>query len=94
MMKDLKILMAVLVCAVSAYSCTESTIDDIDFADRRTLILYSAGFNNLSNALLDDIEDICESYVPDGNRRNRDNLFIFSHHIESGYKDRKHSETS
>lgn len=88
MMKDLKILMAVLVCAVSAYSCTESSIDDIDFADRRTLILYSAGFNNLSNALLDDIEDICESYVPDGNRRNRDNLFIFSHHIESGYKDR------
>ncbi len=51
---------------------------------RRTLLVYSAGFNNLSNALRDDIDDIFESYLPEGYGYS-DNLLVFAHHSKSGY---------
>ena len=51
---------------------------------RRTLLVYSAGFNNLSNALRDDIDDIFESYLPEG-YGYCDNLLVFAHHSKSGY---------
>ena len=52
---------------------------------RRTLLLYSAGNNNLSDALIADIEDICNGYVPSGNYAYSDALLVFA----SNYKTRK-----
>lgn len=46
--------------------------------EKRTLLLYSAGNNNLSDSLIDDINDICNGYVP-YNYPYCDNLLIFSH---------------
>lgn len=46
----------------------------------KTLLLYSAGYNNLSSALQDDIEDMTGDYVPTGNNWRADNMFIFAHH--------------
>lgn len=50
---------------------------------RRTLLLYSAGYNNLSSALREDIDDICNGYLPEGNYGYCDNMFIFAHHSVS-----------
>lgn len=61
-------------------SCGDSLAPDTPVTNRRTMILYSAGYNSLSSELLDDIEDICDNYLPAGDRKYRDNLFIFSHH--------------
>ena len=51
---------------------------------KRTLLIYSAGYNNLSSALRDDIDDICENYLPD-NFGYSDNLLVFAHHSVSDY---------
>lgn len=48
----------------------------------RTMILYSAGYNSLSSALKDDIDDICGNYLPDGYSYS-DNLLVFAHHSVS-----------
>ena len=50
----------------------------------RTLLLYSAGYNNLSPVLKDDIDDICTGYLPEGYSFN-DNLLVFAHHSVSKY---------
>ena len=50
----------------------------------RTLLLYSAGYNNLSPVLKDDIDDICSGYLPEGYSFN-DNLLVFAHHTVSDY---------
>lgn len=51
---------------------------------RRTLIVYSAGYNNLSSALRDDIDDISENYLPEG-YGYCDNLLVLAHHSVSDY---------
>lgn len=48
----------------------------------RTMILYSAGYNNLSSALKDDIDDICENYLP-GDYPYSDRLLVLAHHSVS-----------
>lgn len=50
---------------------------------RRTLVVYSAGYNNLSDALEEDIDDICRGYVPEGNYVYSDNLLVFAHNTVS-----------
>lgn len=49
---------------------------------RRTLLVYSAAFHNLSSELEDDIDDICAGYVPDG-FSYCDNLLVFTHNTVS-----------
>ena len=51
---------------------------------RRTLLLYSAGYHNLSEDLCEDIRDLCNGYLP-GNERYDDQIFIFSHQTASKY---------
>lgn len=46
-------------------------------SDKRLLLLYSAGFNNLSSYLKDDIESLCSGYVPTSDAGD-DVLLIFS----------------
>lgn len=45
---------------------------------RKALIIYSNGYNNLSNDLQDDIEDIACSYIP-GTGRSQNLVFVYSH---------------
>lgn len=49
---------------------------------RDVLILYSVGFNNLNEYLLDDINDLKSGYLPGDNRRD-DVLLVYSHLTES-----------
>ena len=50
---------------------------------KRTLLLYSAGYNSLSASLTDDIDDICDGYVPYG-YPYCDNLLIFASNYNTG----------
>ena len=45
---------------------------------RNVLLLYSAGFNSLSNYLTDDINDLMMGDIPTG-RRSKDVLLVYSH---------------
>ncbi len=45
---------------------------------RNVLLLYSAGFNSISNYLEEDIEDLQEGWIP-GSARNANILLIYSH---------------
>lgn len=47
-----------------AVSCSDWFHSDRDGTFRRVFILYSAGFNNLSPDLSDDIRDLTKGYVP------------------------------
>ena len=77
-------LAAALVC-----SCEDRLGTGGEQGPVQTLLLYSAGYNSLSSELKEDIDDICESYVPEGNRRNSDNLFVLAHHSDRSYSDGK-----
>ena len=50
---------------------------------KRTLLVYSAGYNSISSYLTDDIEDICSGYVP-YNYPYCDNLLIFASNCKTG----------
>lgn len=54
-----------------------------------TLLLYSAGFNSLSGYLQDDIRDICEGYLPEGDYLYTNNLLILAHHSDVRYDIKK-----
>lgn len=77
------------VTAVTSFSCDDRLSTGGEQGPVQTLLLYSAGYNNLSRDLQEDIDDICESYVPEGNRRNSDNLFVLAHHSDRSYSDGK-----
>ena len=47
---------------------------------RNLLLLYSAGFNNLSSYLSQDIEDLKRGWLPGGSR-NDDVLLVYSHKL-------------
>ena len=47
---------------------------------RNLLLLYSAGFNNLSSYLSQDIEDLKRGWLP-GSSRNDDVLLVYSHKL-------------
>lgn len=47
---------------------------------RNVLLMYSAGFNNLSGYLQEDIRDLTKGELP-GNGRNEDVILIYSHHL-------------
>ena len=44
---------------------------------RKVMILYSAGYNSLSNYLKEDIEDLKKGFIP-GDRRSDNVLLVFS----------------
>lgn len=51
---------------------------DINTDTRKVLLLYSAGFNSLSNYLKDDIEELCSGWIP-RKRRADDVILVYSH---------------
>ena len=50
--------------------------------DRKVLLLYSAGFNSLSEYLKDDINDLKQGWLP-GNSKRDDILLVYAHHSKS-----------
>ena len=50
----------------------------VDESARKTLLLYSAGYNSLRSYLLDDIKDLKEGWLPGGDC-NDDVLLVYSH---------------
>ena len=87
----LLLLTGLLAAAVLAISCDKGNSTPEQDGPVRTLLLYSAGFNSLSTDLQADINDICRSYVPEGNGDGCDNLFFLAHHTSStgNYSDKK-----
>lgn len=45
---------------------------------RKVLLLYSAGFNSISEYLREDIEDLCTGWIPE-DKRSEDVLLVYSH---------------
>ena len=45
---------------------------------RKVMVLYSAGFNSISSYLKEDIEDLCQGWVPK-KRKAEDVILVFSH---------------
>ena len=69
---------AILVAAVSLVSgcdCKHNGIDDIGY--KNVIILYSAGYNNLSSWLKEDIDELKEGFVPA--KKGKDVFLIVSH---------------
>lgn len=57
--------------------------DDLDGRDlneetRNVLLLYSAGFNSISDYLKEDIKDLMKGNIPSGSRM-KDVLLVYSH---------------
>lgn len=90
-------LLAVAAAVMLVDSCTDLHGDDFNPSvgtgngggdrtpsevSRRTLLLYSAGFNSLSSYLKEDIEDITKGYLPGGTRSDNV-LLVYSHLPES-----------
>lgn len=75
---------AALVIAMTAISCSSSWLDVEDDTDRKVLLLYSAGFNNLAGYLKDDIKDLKSGWLP-GGRKEDDIVLVYSHFTTSGY---------
>lgn len=62
----------------------ENPGDRIENIERRNvMLLYSAGFNNLSGYLLSNLAEINEGWLP-GQGRNKNVLLIYSHHLAPG----------
>ncbi len=89
--------LAVLLFAAIAFSCAQDDIifmqpGDSGASNRPTrtegskyenvFLLYSAGYNNLSDEFDDDVQDILDSPLPDS-RRNA--ILIFSHRTKNAY---------
>ena len=51
---------------------------EINTDTRKVLILYSAGFNSLSNYLREDIDELCTGWIP-RQRRADDVILVYSH---------------
>lgn len=51
-----------------------------DSTKQNTFIIFSLGFNNLSNALKSDIEDLVNETILSKETWKKNNLLIFSHH--------------
>ncbi len=77
------------VTAVTAFSCDDRLSTGGGQGPVQTLLLYSAGYNSLSSELKEDIDDICDNYVPKGNNSSSDNLFVLAHHADRSYSDGK-----
>lgn len=62
---------ATVISAISmtAISCRKDNIEPPRFPDRidNVFIMYSAGHNNLSSYLREDIDEFCRGYIPKGN---------------------------
>ena len=71
-------LAAASVLATCMLSCSK-TVGELPLHTSKTVILYSAGYNNLTGYFKEDIEDICNGFVPWEDSFN-DHLFIFAHH--------------
>ena len=57
---------AVIMAIVASVSCSDDWLDVPEDTDRKVLLLYSAGFNNLSSYLKSDIQDLKSGWLPRG----------------------------
>lgn len=79
-MKDLRNLLKcfALLLATVLSACSQDGPDNVQIGKSRTLMLYAAGYNNLTRYFKEDIDDICSGYVPSG-FSSGEQLFIFAH---------------
>lgn len=71
---------AAVISIVSGCDC--SRIDPDEKGYDHVVILYSAGYNSLSNYLRDDIKDLKQGYLPD--RKSKNALVVVSHLTSGG----------
>ena len=69
-----------MIPGVSAPEHQEKQFEDreINTDTRKVLLLYSAGFNSLSNYLREDIDELCTGWIP-RQRRADDVILVYSH---------------
>lgn len=83
-MKGVKLILTAIAAVLSLCSC--EGLGDI-FAkveDRKVLLLYADGFNNLAGAMASDINALAED-APTSLQAKRYKLLVFSHSTASGY---------
>lgn len=82
-MKKLRKLLYAATLLFIAASCTKDPENNSD-ESRRVMIMYSAGYNDLSNALTTDLEDLESAYLPQ-NTQSSHVLLVFSRNRGSNY---------
>lgn len=75
---------AILMAIITSVSCSDDWLDVPEDTDRKVLLLYSAGFNNLSHYLKSDINDLKSGWLPGGTSES-DVVLVYSHFPQSGY---------
>ena len=75
---------AILMAIITSVSCSDDWLDVPEDTDRKVLLLYSAGFNNLSHYLKSDINDLKSGWLPDSTSES-DVVLVYSHFPQSGY---------
>lgn len=75
---------AVIMAIIASVSCSDDWLDVPEDTDRKVLLLYSAGFNNLSSYLKSDIQDLKSGWLPRGTSED-DVVLVYSHFPQSGY---------
>ena len=82
----LKAFISVMLCAAFlAASCSKDTPQTDPSATRKVFLLYSAGYNNLSVYLYEDIEALAGSQIPYEDERNDYSTLVFSHQTVGYY---------
>lgn len=72
-----------LISALTAASCEISPIGKEPESYDKVMLLYSAGFNNLTSYLRGDIEELKKGTLPPA--RNKDVVLVYSHFPTHGY---------
>lgn len=81
--KTIKIVIAVMVLTVLTASCEKTPPVEPSHFDN-VLLLYSAGFNNLSYDLNEDIRDMASGYLPSKNTGHAA-VLVYSRKTKKGY---------
>lgn len=84
-MRAMKYIVPALILMLSITGCKWLKPDkpEDDGTWSKVMILYSAGFNNLSSALLEDIEDLAGGFLP--GEKDGKAVIVVSHHVRDGY---------
>lgn len=78
---------AIVLAAISSISCDEflsELLPSQDIPTRNVLLLYSAGYNNLTSYLRDDIKDLESGWLP-SKKNSADIVLVYSHFPSQGY---------
>ena len=73
--------LAATIILISAAACQKDKPDESVIKNRRVLLLYECGFNNLSNFMKENLEDLESGFIPE---KDGDVLLVYSRMSNSG----------